>query len=201
MIAAPRRGLLVVVSGPSGVGKGSVCRRLVDELPSAWRSVSVTTRPPRADETDGVDYHFVDDAGFDRMLAAGELLEWAPYAGARYATPRAPVEERLAGGVDVLLEIEVRGARQVDERVPEALLVFLAPPSDEELARRLAERGTEDDAQQRIRLATADRELAVTSFFDHVVVNDELERCVEEVRSLIDHARAVRASGPVDRGP
>jgi len=124
-----------VLSGPSGVGKSSVIAYLREHAPQVWQSVSVTTRAPRPGEIEGVQYHFVDDAEFDRMVDAGELLEHATYAGNRYGTPRRPVDERLAQGVPALLEIELQGARQVREAMPEALLVFLAPPSWDELVR------------------------------------------------------------------
>ena len=183
------RGLLVVVAGPSGVGKGSVHGRLRQSLPDVTLSVSATTRSPRPGELDGADYHFVDRGTFEAMAADGRLLEWAEYAGNLYGTPRAPVEEAIAEGRVVLLEIEVQGALQVKERVPDALLVFLVPPSVEELERRLAGRGTEDAATVARRLGVAQRELAAKDAFDHVVVNDDLERCVAEVRDLIEQAR------------
>jgi guanylate kinase len=184
------RGLLVVVAGPSGVGKGSVHARLRQSLPDVSLSVSATTRAPRPGELDGADYHFVDRATFEAMAAGGRLLEWAEYAGNLYGTPKQPVEEAVADGRVVLLEIEVQGARQIKEQVPDALLVFLVPPSLEELERRLSGRGTEDDATVARRLEVAKRELAARDAFDHVVVNDDLERCVEEVRELIEVARA-----------
>jgi guanylate kinase len=187
---APHRGLLVVVSGPSGVGKGTVVRRLLQRLPDASVSVSVTTRTPRPGEVDGVDYHFVDEATFERLVADGGLLEWAEVHGARYGTPRGWVEERLAGGADVVLEIDVQGALQVRERKPHALLLFLRPTSHEELARRLSERGTEADDERTRRLADAHRELATSSRFDHVVVNDDLERCVRELVEIVERAHA-----------
>ena len=184
------RGLLVVLAGPSGVGKGSVHRRLRALTDDIELSVSVTTRPPRPGEVDGVDYHFVDDAGFDELIAEGRLLEWAEFAGNRYGTPRREVEAAVAAGRVVLLEIEVQGALQVRERVPEALTLFLVPPSQQELERRLRTRGTEDEATIERRLRTAERELAHCDDFDHVVVNDDLERCVAEVHRLIEAARA-----------
>lgn len=183
------RGMLLVVSGPSGVGKGTVVRRLLERLPEAEVSVSVTTRPPRPGEVEGVAYHFVDDETFDRLVADGALLEWARVHRARYGTPRRWVEERLAEGVDVLLEIDVQGALQVRRKVADALLVFLAPPSREELARRLWERGTESEDERARRLEDADDELAAGAFFEHVVVNDELDRCVEEIEDLVRGAR------------
>jgi guanylate kinase len=185
-----RRGLLVVVAGPSGVGKGSVHARLRETLPDVTLSVSVTTRSPRPGELDGADYHFVDRDEFEGMVADGRLLEWAEYAGNLYGTPAAPVEEAVAAGGVVLLEIEVQGAEQIRRRVPGALLVFLVPPSVEVLERRLAGRGTEDAATVARRLRVAEQELAAQEAFDHVVVNDDLERCVSEVRELIEAARS-----------
>jgi guanylate kinase len=154
--------------------------------PDVWLSVSVTTRAPRPGETEGVEYHFVDDAEFDRLVEADELLEHAEYAGHRYGTPRAPVAERLAAGTPALLEIDLQGARQVRERMPEAFLVFLAPPSFDELARRLTGRGTEDADVVRHRLDLARIELAAEDEFDVVVVNDTVEAAAERVVTLIE---------------
>jgi guanylate kinase len=153
--------------------------------PRVWLSVSATTRPPRPGETDGVEYHFVDDAEFDRMVAAGEFLEHATYAGNRYGTPRGPVEERLREGVPTLLEVDLQGARQVRRAMPEAFLVFLAPPSFDELARRLIGRGTEDDERVRRRLDISRIEMASEDEFDVTVVNDTIEAAAERVVALI----------------
>jgi guanylate kinase len=151
--------------------------------------VSVTTRPPRPGEVDGVDYRFVDDAAFDALVAGGELLEHATYAGHRYGTPRAPVEQAVAAGAAIVLEIEVQGARQVKQAVPDALLVFLRPPSFEVLEARLRGRGTEPDEVVARRLEVARRELAQAEVFDVEVVNDDLGRCVDEVLDAIEQAR------------
>jgi guanylate kinase len=183
------RGLLVVIAGPSGVGKGTVHERVRAALPDAMLSVSVTTRPPRAHERDGIDYHFVDLDTFERFVHDGELLEWAEYAGNLYGTPRAPAAEAVAAGKVVVLDIEVQGALQVKERVPDALLVFLLPPSFEELERRLRTRGTEDDTAVEQRLATARMEIATQHEFDVAVVNDDLDRCVAQVLAAITEAR------------
>lgn len=183
------RGLLVVVSGPSGVGKGTVIRRLLPRLPDARLSVSVTTRPPRDGERDGEHYHFVDAPRFDELVRGGALLEWAEYAGNRYGTPREEVERLRDAGRDVLLEIEVQGALQVRERVPDALLVFIAPPSFDELTRRLTGRGTEQDPDREVRLATARRELEARAHFDEVVVNDDVDRCAAEVAAIVARQR------------
>jgi guanylate kinase len=179
---------LTVLSGPSGVGKGTVIAVVRRRHPQVWLSVSATTRPPRPGEVDGVHYHFVDEAEFDRMVAAGELLEHARYAGNHYGTPRRPVEERLAAGVPALLEIELQGARQVRAAMPEAQLVFLAPPSFEELARRLRGRGTEDPERLRRRLDLARVELAAEQEFDVVIVNDDVEAAADRlVASMAVH--------------
>ena len=184
------RGLVVVISGPSGVGKGSVHAGLHGLLDGLETSVSATTRAPRPGERDGVAYHFVDDATFDRMVATDALLEWAAYAGHRYGTPRAPLEEAVGRGRTVLLEIEVQGALQVRSGMPEALLIFLVPPAFDELERRLRDRGTEDEATILNRLEVARGEMAAIDAFDHVVVNDDLDRCTAEVAALIGRARS-----------
>lgn len=176
---------LTVLSGPSGVGKDSVIELIRARSPWVWLSVSVTTRKMRDYEVDGVHYYFVDRPEFERMIAKGELLEWAEFAGNLYGTPRAPVEARLRAGQPVLLKIDLQGARQVRAAMPDAQLIFLAPPSVEELKRRLAGRGTDDEEAIRRRLAHADEELAAESEFDVTVVNDNVERAAEEVLRLI----------------
>lgn len=158
---------------------------LREHAPQVWQSVSVTTRGPRPGETDGVQYHFVDNAEFDRMVTAGELLEHARYAGNQYGTPRKPVEERLAASVPALLEIELQGARQVRQAMPEALLVFLAPPSWEELVRRLTGRGTEDPEVVRRRLDAARVELAAEDEFDEVVFNVSVPEAAQRLLALM----------------
>jgi guanylate kinase len=171
------------------VGKGTVVRRLLERHPELHLSVSVTTRPPRPGERDGIDYRFVSDEEFDRMVAGGELLEWAHVVGHRSGTPAGPVEEALAAGRDVVLEIDVQGARQARERAPDAVLIFLAPPSLEELERRLRSRGTEDEARLALRLATARAEMAQQPGFDHVVVNDRLDQATAQVEAIIQASR------------
>ena len=178
-------GRLTVLSGPSGVGKGSVVKVLRERHPDVWLSVSVTTRAPRPGEREGVEYFFVDQAEFDRMAAAGELLEHDAHMGASYGTPRGPVERQLAAGTPVLLEIDMQGARQVRARMPEAQLVFLAPPSFDELARRLVGRGTEDAVAVRDRLDRARIEMAAEDEFDVVVVNDDLETAADRLVALM----------------
>ncbi|MBC7335263.1 MAG: guanylate kinase, partial [Clostridia bacterium] len=178
-------GLLLVVSGPSGAGKGTVCRELLRRLPGLWYSVSATTRPPRPGERDGVDYYFISEEEFRRLREADALLEWAQVYGDYYGTPRAPVVERLAQGQDVLLEIDVQGARQVKARLPEAVTVFLLPPSYGELARRLAGRGTEDAAQMRRRLELASFEIERAKEYDYLVVNEEIAQATAKIEAII----------------
>jgi guanylate kinase len=177
---------LTVVSGPTAVGKGTVVARLHKERPEIFVSVSATTRPPRPGEIDGVHYLFVTDAEFDHLIEANALLEWAVVHGVhRYGTPRAPVMQALADGREALLEIDLQGARQVRQACPDARFVFLAPPSMDELIRRLVGRGTESEAQRARRLETARAEMAARAEFDHVVVNREIGQAVEELVALL----------------
>jgi len=179
------KGRLTVLSGPSGVGKGSVVAVVRRRHPDVWLSVSVTTRAPRPGETDGVEYHFVDQAEFDRMIAADELLEYDAHFSACYGTPRAPVLAQLATGGAALLEIDIMGARQVKEAMPDAHLVFLAPPSFDELARRLTGRATESPELVRERLDRARIEMAAEDEFESVVVNDDVERAADALIALL----------------
>jgi guanylate kinase len=176
---------LTVLSGPSGVGKDSVIELIRARSPWVWLSVSVTTRLKRHNEVDGVHYHFVDRAEFERMVTAGQLLEWAEFAGNLYGTPRAPVEARLREGEPVLLKIDLQGARQVRRAMPEAQLVFLAPPSWAELERRLIGRGTDDPETIRRRLEHAREELAAEPEFDVTVVNDAVVHAADELVGLL----------------
>jgi guanylate kinase len=184
------RGRLIVIAGPSGVGKGSIVQRLLARDPEGLvYSVSVKTRAPRPGEVHGRDYFFIDEDAFDRMLEAGDLLEWAPFTDHRSGTPRAFVERAVEEGRDVLLELDVEGARQVRERDPSAVLVFVAPPSFASLEARLRGRGTEDEERIARRLEVAHREMEAQDRFDHVVVNDDLDRAVEEVAAIIEAFR------------
>jgi len=176
---------LTVLSGPSGVGKSTVVTRLRQEQPQIWQSVSVTTRPPRPGEADGREYFFVSERQFDVMAAGGKLLEWAQFAGNKYGTPRAPVAERLAAGIPTLLEIDVAGARQVRQALPGALLVFLAPPSWDELVRRLTGRDTEPAEIIERRLAAARAELAAGAEFDITLVNTAVDDVCDQLVALM----------------
>ncbi|BFV55727.1 guanylate kinase [Kitasatospora sp. CMC57] len=176
---------LTVLSGPSGVGKSTVVAHLRKQHPELWLSVSVTTRHPRPGEKNGVHYYFVDNDEFEKLIANGELLEWAVFAGNRYGTPRAAVLERLEQGVPVLLEIDLQGARQVRESMPEARLVFLGPPSWDELVRRLTGRGTEPQDVIDRRLEAAKVELAAESEFDTTLVNRSVEQVAAELLALL----------------
>jgi guanylate kinase len=173
---------LTVLAGPTAVGKGTVSADVRRRYPEVWLSVSATTRPARPGETDGVHYHFVSDAAFDRMIACNELLEWAVVHGRhRYGTPRRPVLDVLTTGRPALLEIDLQGARQVRQRMPEARFVFLAPPSWDELVSRLLGRGTEDAAERERRLATAREELAAESEFDVIIVNHDVQQAADDL--------------------
>lgn len=177
---------LVVLAGPSGVGKGTVVRALRDRRPEVWLSVSATTRAPRPGEVEGQHYFFVNDDEFTRMVESGELLEWATvFGGNRYGTPRGPVEQRLAEGTPCILEIDLQGARQVRVSMPEALQVFIAPPSFEVLVDRLVGRGTEDERERESRLATAKEEIAAQGEFDQVIVNDNVMDAASALERLL----------------
>jgi guanylate kinase len=178
-------GRLTVLSGPSGVGKGTVVAQLRRIVPQVWVSVSCTTRAPRPGETEGIEYHFVTREEFERMVEGGELLEHAEFAGNCYGTPRAPVLEHLGRGVPTLLEIELQGARQVRESMPEAQFLFLAPPTVEELVGRLEGRGTETAEERAARLERARIEMAAEAEFEAVVVNDDVERAASEIAALL----------------
>jgi guanylate kinase len=174
-----------VITGPSGVGKGTLIRGLMERLPQLELSVSATTREPRAGERDGVDYHFLTREEFDRGVEAGEFVEHADYAGRSYGTLRSELEERIRAGIPVVLEIEVEGARQVREAMPEALQVFIAPPSLPALRTRLVGRGTDDAEEVERRLEVAEGELAAQPEFGHVVVNDRLDDALEQLTGIV----------------
>ena len=196
---SPSRTRLTVLAGPTAVGKGTVAADIRRNHPEVWISVSVTTRRPRPNEVDGRDYWFVDDAEFDRLVADGQLLEWAViHKAARYGTPRKPVEEALAAGRLALLEIDLQGARQVRATLPDALFVFLKPPSWEELVRRLETRGTESAEERGRSLETAREELAAEEWFDVTVVNTEVHVASEQLVTLMQNPR-IGIKGPHPR--
>ena len=174
-----------MITGPSGVGKGTLIRALCGRIPELELSTSATTRPPRLGEADGVDYHFLDPEEFARRVDAGDFVEHATYSGNRYGTLRSEVEERTARGAPVLLEIEVQGARQVRESMPEAVQIFIAPPDPADLRRRLEGRGTDCPETIEGRLRVAEDELAAQREFPHIVVNDEVDRAAEELAAIV----------------
>ena len=177
---------LTVIAGPTAVGKGTVIKHILQNYPQVHLSVSATTRAPRPGEVDGVSYHFLSMDEFDAAIDAGKMLEYAVVHGTnKYGTLREPVEKALASGEKLILEIDIQGARQVKRAMPEANLVFIAPPSWDELVRRLAGRGTETAQEQAIRLETARQELAAQSEFDHVVINDEVAECARRIVELM----------------
>ncbi|MGO5028632.1 guanylate kinase [Candidatus Agathobaculum pullicola] len=184
-----RKGTLYVFTGPSGAGKGTLLSRLQEQDDRLFYSISATTRTPRPGETDGVQYYFLSKAEFEEKIAQNAFLEHARYVDNYYGTLEAPVNEKLEQGFDVVLEIEVQGAMQVHEKRPDAVMVFIAPPSFEELAARLRGRGTEDEEKVLKRLETAKEELKHQNEFDYVVVNDELDRAVEELQNILAKRR------------
>lgn len=195
-------GILLIISGPSGVGKGTVCRRLLEIRPELKLSVSTTTRPPRPGEKEGREYNFTSAEGFRAMIASGSFLEWASVHDHYYGTRLAAVEESLAGGEDLILEIDVQGAAQVRAKMPGSVSVFLAPPSLEALEHRITGRGTEDTATISSRLATALRELDVYDDYDYLVINDTVEHAAALVGAIIDaeKCRVSRGARPPGRG-
>lgn len=179
------RGDLIIISGPSGAGKGTLVRDLLTRVPRLWHSVSATTRPPRPGEREGADYYFLTPEEFERRVRAGEFLEHAEVHGHRYGTLRVPVEQKIAEGRRVVLEIDPQGAMQVRTAVPESVLVFVLAPSEEELRRRLARRGSETSAEVEKRMETAQRELQVVGDYDYVVINDDVRRATDELTSIV----------------
>lgn len=179
------RGNLFIVSGPSGAGKGTLVKEVLHRVPDVWVSVSMTTRAPRPGEQDGEHYYFVAPEEFERLVSQNGLLEWAEVHGNRYGTPRAQVEARVREGKQVILEIDPQGAFQVRDLVAESILVFIMPPSPEELVRRLTERGSETEEQVAVRMKTAERELELVGKYDHVVINDDVSRASDELAGII----------------
>jgi guanylate kinase len=180
---AIRPGKLFVLSGPGGVGKSTITKAIADH-PDFWVSVSATTRTPRTGERDGVDYFYISEEEFQKRISSGQFLEWAEFAGNKYGTPASQVQEKLNKGLNVILEIEIDGARQVRKSSPDAKLVFIAPPSWEELVKRLETRGTDSEERRAERLALAQEEMAAQNEFDYVMVNDQLDRVIAELVSL-----------------
>jgi guanylate kinase len=178
----------LVVTGPSGVGKGTLIRSLRERVPGLTLAISATTREPRPGELDGVDYHFLDGDEFARRVDAGEFVEHADYSGRRYGTLRSELERGLTSGDVVVLEIEVQGARQVRQAIPDAVAVFIAPPGEDALRERLTRRGTDAQPQIERRIATARGELAAKDEFRHVIVNDDLDRATDELTALVQSA-------------
>ncbi|MGB2851540.1 MAG: guanylate kinase [Solirubrobacterales bacterium] len=185
MAAVPR---VFVITGPSGVGKGTLIRELRSRVPELELSISATTRPPRPGEEDGSDYHFLSREQFDSGVAAGDFLEWATYSGNRYGTLRSEVERRTEGGAPVVLEIEVQGARQVRETMPEAVRIFIEPPTADELRKRLEGRGTDDPETIERRLEEARKELRAKDEFGHRVTNDDIDRAANELAGIVRSA-------------
>jgi guanylate kinase len=190
------KGRLFVITGPSGVGKGTLISEVFERVPGLELSVSATTRPPREGERQGLDYHFLAEDDFSKRLERGEFMEHATYSGYRYGTLISEVEPRLERGLGVVLEIEVQGARQVRERLPDAVLVFVAPPAPDVLRERLEGRGTDTAEQIDRRLEVAREELDAQSEFAHVVVNDDVERAADELAALMQAKLTERNKGP-----
>ncbi len=194
-----RKGKTFIICGPSGVGKGTVVARLLASDPTLYFSVSATTRPPRAGEEDGVHYHFLDRGTFEQWIAAGDFLEYAEYVGNLYGTPRLYVDRAMEQGRDVLLDIEIQGAEQVRQKRPETVRIYVAPPSWAELERRLVGRGTEDMEKVRFRLARGREEFAAARDFDYLVINDTVDRAVDELRAIMyaEHCRPQERIGQI----
>lgn len=193
-------GMALVIAAPSGAGKTTLARALVDRHEDVEFSVSATTRPRRKHEKGSRDYHFVEEAEFVRMQESGDLLEWAVVHGRRYGTPRAEVEQRLKDGRVVVLDIDVKGAGQVRQALPQAVLVFVLPPSAEELRRRLATRDTEPPEERQVRLQTARQELRAAALFDYIIVNDDFEAALARLEAIVTAERArVSRSGNLEQ--
>lgn len=189
-----RRGLLIVLSSPSGAGKTTISRMLLDAEPEITMSISATTRPQRPGEVNDVDYHFVDDPAFDRMIAAGDFVEWAYVFGYRYGTPKAPVKQALRDGRDILFDIDWQGARQLEPDFREHLVtIFLLPPSMEELERRLRERGTDSEQVIVDRMRRANEEINHWAEYEYVLVNNNTDQCLSQVKAIVEAERLKRA--------
>ena len=185
IIKAKERGLLIVISGPSGAGKGTVCQKLIESNSNIWLSVSCTSRKPRKGDMEGKTYYFLSREEFETKIKNDELLEYAEYNGNYYGTPKDKISELLDKGIDVLLEIEVQGAKKVKEMVQEALFIFILPPTMDELKRRLTNRGTEDEEKILKRFKTAYQEINELSKYNYVIVNDEVDEAVHKIESII----------------
>ena len=179
------KGILYVISGPSGVGKGTICKKLIEKNPAISFSVSATTRKPRNEDCEGVTYFFKSKEEFERMIDEKQFLEWAVYNGNYYGTPRGPVEERLKGGIDVILEIDVQGALNVKECFEDGVFIFIAPPDENALYERLKNRGTESNEEIERRVGAAKRELSLKEKYDYIVINDRLEDAVLEIENIM----------------
>jgi guanylate kinase len=189
-----RRGLLIVLSSPSGAGKTTISRMLRESDPDIAMSVSVTTRPRRPGETEGVDYHFVDEAEFDRLIETGEFVEWAPVFGYRYGTPKAPVKDALREGRDILFDIDWQGTQQLHSAMGEDLVrIFILPPSMPELERRLRERGTDPEDVVADRMHRAAGEIGHWAEYDYVLVNADMDKCLGKVQTIVNAERLKRA--------
>lgn len=180
-----RKGNLFIVSGPSGAGKGTLVAALRDRVPDLWVSCSVTTRAPRSGETEGVSYSFISDEEFSELVRTDGLIEWAEVHGNRYGTPRAAVDAHVGAGDQVILEIDPQGAFQIRDKLPHTVLLFIMPPSMDELQRRLEGRGSETKEQVAVRMKTAERELELVGKYDHVVINDDVSRAADELARII----------------
>ena len=189
-----RRGLLIVLSSPSGAGKSTISRMLLEADQDVRMSVSATTRPKRPGEVEGLDYHFVDDAEFDRLIAAGEFVEWAPVFGFRYGTPKAPVKAALRDGSDILFDIDWQGTQQLHSAMGEDLVrIFILPPSMAELERRLRERGTDSEEVIADRMQRAESEISHWAEYDYVLVNADMDKCLAKVQTIVAAERLKRA--------
>jgi len=192
-----RSGNLYVISGPSGVGKGSILAEVFKRINDGWFSVSATTRAPRGEEVEGKDYFFVDNRKFDELIASQGLLEWAPVHAERYGTPRKAIEQHISQGMQVLLDIDVQGALQVKKAMPEAILIFIEPPSLEELERRLRGRETDSEEQIARRMSQASREISEKARYNYSVINDDLAHATDQVLSIIEaHASRKETTCP-----